>query len=243
LQRFKIILQYDGRKFFGWQLQPQARTIQGDLEQALKIINGGNLIRVHGSGRTDTGVHAVGQVAHFDLETKLSPVQLKKAINGNLHQDIEILNCLKIQPEFHARFSASKRNYYYRCRTDKFILDRSFTWNTGPLNLHKLNNAAKILLGKHDFTSFSRVNHDLENSLCNIYESVWNAEGPIVNYRVSANRFLHHMVRYLVGTMVEISRGRLEIYDFENLLNNPAVDANIYKAPASGLVLESVEYE
>ncbi|MEE8437810.1 MAG: tRNA pseudouridine(38-40) synthase TruA [Candidatus Neomarinimicrobiota bacterium] len=243
MPRFKIIIQYDGVKFFGWQLQKQTRTVQGELEQALKTINGGQAIRVHGAGRTDTGVHALGQTAHFDLDSNLSAVELKKALNGNLGRDVEILDCQKAADDFHARYSARKRNYYYLCRTDNFLLDRSFIWKTGPLNSGLLNKAARMLLGVHDFTSFSRVNHDLESSVCSIYESAWKTTGPIVNYRVSANRFLHHMVRYLVGTMVEISKGRFDLAEFENLLDNPKVDAKIYKAPACGLVLENVEYD
>lgn len=243
MPRFKIIIQYDGGKFYGWQLQKQTRTVQGELERALKTINGGKAIRVHGAGRTDTGVHALGQTAHFDLVSNLKAEELKNALNGNLNQDVEVLECQKAANDFHARYSARKRNYYYLCRTDKFLLDRSFIWKTGPLNLGLLNKAARMLPGDHDFTSFSRVNHDLETNLCSIYESVWKTTGSIVDYRVSANRFLHHMVRYLVGTMVEISKGRIDLAEFESLLNNPKVDAKIYKAPACGLVLNNVEYD
>lgn len=243
MSRYKITIQYNGQYFKGWQLQKQVKTIQGELEIALAILNQGKTIRVIGSGRTDTGVHATGQVAHFDFKTDLSEKKLKAALNGNLTGDIHILECYKIASDFHARYSARKRNYIYRCRTDDYILDRFFSLITGEIDVDILNCAAKMVLGDHDFKSLSRINSELKHYRCIVYESVWKTEGSIVNYRISANRFLHHMVRFLVGTMLEISKGRISLEEFEDLLLNPRIMAKVFKAPAHGLVLEKVEYD
>lgn len=242
MPRFKITIQYDGSCFRGWQLQNSARTIQGELESALKKLNGGDVTRVHGAGRTDAGVHAIGQVAHFDLITHIDSCELMNALNGNVPEDIKIIDCIVVPQEFHARFSASKRYYYYRIRTDQFFLDRSYTWNTGSLEIALLHSAAKYIIGDHDFTSFSKKNKKFNNRRCNIYESVWNGDNGIVNYYISGNRFLHHMVRYLVGTMVEIARGKFSLEQFKSLLNSPSESVHIFKAPSSGLVLQKVEY-
>ncbi len=243
MPRFKMTIHYDGSGYKGWQLQKSAKTLQGTLEAALAVLNYGKVIRIHGAGRTDTGVHAVGQVAHFDFDTSMKPTDLLEALNGNLPSDIRVLTCEKVNDQFHARFSARKRTYRYRCRTNHFILDRSFTWMTGPLNVGVLNQAAETILGDHDFSSFSRRSEEVNHRRCVIHESSWKADGHIVNYQITGNRFLHHMVCYLVGTMVEISRGRFRLADFEDLIANPKEKVHIYKAPPQGLILEKIEYE
>jgi len=243
LPRFKITLHYDGTGFRGWQLQNKERTVQGEIEDALQILNKKKLIRVHGAGRTDTGVHAMGQVAHFDFNTDMDTCALKDALNGNLARDVRVMDCAVVSPEFHARFSALRRYYQYRCRTNVFLLDRNYTWPTGPVDLSLLNEAASVIIGNHDFTSFSKNSEDLDHRRCIIYDSVWKENGDVVNYHVSANRFLHHMVRYLVGTMLEISRGKIKIEQFKELINHPIENVNIYKAPPQGLVLTQVDYD
>jgi len=243
LPRFKITLHYDGTGFRGWQLQNKERTVQGEIEDALQILNKKKLIRVHGAGRTDTGVHALGQVAHFDFNTDMDTCALKDALNGNLARDVRVMDCAVVSPEFHARFSALRRYYQYRCRTNVFLLDRNYTWATGPVDLSLLNEAASVIIGNHDFTSFSKNSEDLDHRRCIIYDSVWKENGDVVNYHVSANRFLHHMVRYLVGTMLEISRGKIKIEQFKELINHPIENVNIYKAPPQGLVLTRVDYD
>ncbi len=241
--RYRIIIQYDGTRFRGWQLQKNHRTIQGELEKSLKKINKNKLVRVHGAGRTDTGVHATGQVAHFDLSTDLDDIKLKNALNGNLPKDIRVMNCDQVTDKFHARFSAKKRHYLYRTRNNKFLLDRNFTWSIEKLDLDRLNDVAKIIKGDHDFTSFSRNNKNLDNRRCIIYESLWKEDNEIVNYYIAGNRFLHHMVRYLVGTMVEVIRQKFEFDYFKELINSPTENVNIFKAPPQGLVLTKVDYD
>ncbi len=243
MPRFKITLQYDGTGFRGWQLQNKERTVQGEIEDALQILNKKKLIRVHGAGRTDTGVHAMGQVAHFDFNTDLDTCALKDALNGNLARDVRVMDCVVVSPEFHARFSALRRYYQYRCRRNIFLLDRNYTWLTGSVDLTLLNEAASVIIGNHDFTSFSKNSEDLDHRRCIIYDSVWKENGDVVNYHVSGNRFLHHMVRYLVGTMLEISRGKIKMEQFKELINHPIENVNIFKAPPQGLVLTRVDYD
>lgn len=224
-------------------MQKKDRTIQGKLEQVLAKLNKSEKISVIGSGRTDSGVHALDQVAHFDFNTEMDTYGITSAINGNLPQEIWVKKCAVVPDDFHARFSAVKRQYLYQCRTDGFIMDRHFVWQTGLLDVEALNNVSKFLLGEHDFTSFSKYNSEMENRVCKIYLSEWTQTGNIVNYRVAANRFLHHMVRYFVGTMVEVSNGKMTMTEFKDLLNNPRKDVKVYRAPAQGLFLENIDYD
>jgi tRNA pseudouridine38-40 synthase len=243
LPRFKIEIQYIGSSFSGWQKQDNGPTVQEEIESALSKLNKGKRISVTGAGRTDSGVHASGQVAHFDFDTDMPSCKLKDAINGNMKGSVRINSCGAAKSDFHARFSATARKYVYTCRTDGNILDGNLVWQTGPLNLDILNNAAGCIVGEHDFTSFSKQNPEVENRVCNVSHSAWFEKEGIVNYEVKANRFLHHMVRYLVGTMVEISRGKITMEAFQQLVNKPAENVRIYKAPPQGLRLEKVIYD
>lgn len=243
MPRFKIEVQYIGSAFSGWQKQSNAHTVQEEIESALSVLNKGIRIPVTGAGRTDSGVHASGQVAHFDFNTDMPSCDLKDALNGNMNESVRINDCGVIHPDFHARFSAAARHYVYSCRTDENILDSGIVWQTGPLDLDLLNTAASTILGEHDFTSFSKHNPEIENRHCSVSHSVWLERNGIVNYEVTANRFLHHMVLYLVGTMVEISRGKITLENFENLLKHPKENVHIFKAPPHGLRLEKVMYD
>ena len=242
--RYKIIVAYDGTNFKGWQIQNNSKTIQGELEDALKIINNNKSIKIFGSGRTDSGVHAIAQVAHFDFDFKeRSKFDLKNAINGNLPDEIRIIDCEKVPSNFHARFSAVSRTYKYKTRTNGNIFDKNYTWRVGKLNLSLLNELASMIIGTHDFTSFSKISSNLNSRKCNIYESSWYKKDNLLVYKITGNRFLHHMVRYLVGTMVEVSKGNYKKENFINLINNPQKKKLVFKAPPSGLFLENVNYE
>ena len=243
MSRYKIIVQYDGTGFRGWQLQKNERTIQGELESALNRINNHKEIRVHGAGRTDTGVHATGQVAHFDLHTDMKVLSIKDALNGNLPRDIKVMEVFEVNENFHARFSATKRHYKYRLRTDGFFLDRNFTWHTEPLELKILNKSAITLLGENDFTSFCKATAEVENKICTIYKAEWEDMGEKYIFRIRANRFLQHMVRYIVGTMLEVARGRYEVRDFKDLMDGIQTEAVVVRAPAQGLFLKKVYYD
>ena len=240
--RYKIIIQYDGTAFHGWQIQKKYLTIQGALENALKDFTS-KKINVFGSGRTDSGVHALGQVAHFDLPEEIDSSILINALNAKLDYRIKIIECEKVNNDFHARYSATKRHYVYRLRTDTFLLDHHYTYHILPVDIDLLNSASKLILGEQDFTSFSKSNKKIINRNCHIYESIWKEDKSILNYHITGNRFLHHMVRYLVGTMLEIGKNNYSIKQFKDLLLNPRENVQIFKAPSKGLALKQVDYE
>ncbi len=243
MPRFKINIQYDGSAYHGWQVQKSDRSIQGELESVLSTLSKGEKINVIGSGRTDSGVHALQQEAHFDWNTDMATCDITPALNGNLPEDIRVQVCTVVPGDFHARFSAVKRHYVYYCRTDDYIMDRNKVWKTGELDVEQLNELAQLILGEHDFTSFSKFNPEVENRVSTISLSKWSNENGIVNYSIAANRFLHHMVRYLVGTMVEVTRNKMTRIEFEELLSEPRENVQIFRAPAQGLFLKKVEYD
>ena len=242
MARFKITIQYDGTKFFGWQFQPEKRTVQDELEKVISTFSDGEKIKVFGAGRTDTGVHALSQVAHFDLNTDLDTCNLIKALNAHLSEDILVESLDVVPADFHARYSAQIRYYRYQCYTGNNVLFRNQSWITGQLDQSILQSVAETVVGEHDFLSFCKFRIDMKSTVCKIYESVWKKQDKMLIYYVSGNRFLHHMVRYLTGTMVEISREKFTIESFLNLLNNPEKNVQIFKAPPQGLILEKVDY-
>lgn len=244
MERFKLTIQYDGLEFFGWQLQAKERTVQGVIEKAIQKISGSDSrIAIHGAGRTDTGVHAFGQVAHVDLDTKMKENDLKSALNGNLPFTCRIMNVEKADADFQARFDATKRHYRYQCYVGESILYNNQVWHLKELDSACLNNLAIHLIGDHDFLSLSKFREDLDHTRCIIHKSEWKYDGKMVIFRITGNRFLHHMVRYLVGTMVAVAEKRFTEKEFLSLLNNPQKNVRIFKAPAQGLILEKVDYE
>ena len=244
LKNYKITISYDGTSLHGWQVQKNARTVQGDIENALeKIFN--QKINLIGAGRTDSGVHALGQVANFKVSTSMTSDELKNALNGNLGRDIFIINCNKVSIDFHSRFSAVNREYIYKIQTKFSPISRNFTWSLDSnfVDINILNECSKLVIGEHDFSQLSKKNVEIENKNCYVYSSKWIVDDSSLNYIISANRFLHHMVRYLVGVMIEVSKKNLlSIDDFESMLN-----ANerkfIFKAPSKGLYLNRISYE
>lgn len=243
MSRYKITIQYDGTNFFGWQMQTEERTVQGDIENAIKPLNKGQKIKVIGAGRTDTGVHALEQVAHFDLDTRLGNDELLRAINARLSEDIKITKIAKVNNDFHARFSAIRRYYKYQCFTGKNLLFRNQAWLIDDIDKNTLNLLANIIIGEYNFLSFSKLNKELEHTRCIIYESGWKMTEEMLTFNVCGNRFLHHMVRYLVGTMVAIAQNRLPFENFKELLINPQSNVKIFKAPPQGLFLLGIDYE
>jgi len=244
LPNYKIILEYDGTDFFGWQIQQNCRTVQGDLEQAIKRLNKGKAVRVHGAGRTDSGVHARGQVANFVLEKRWELCTLSNALNGNLEDDIFIHFCEVGPDDFHSRYSATRRLYRYYCRITKSVMERKYVWHVpSNISLQKLQQCSKEITGENDFTTFCKFNQDQNNRVCFIYQSEWIKDGDFVIFQIEADRFLQHLIRYLVGTMIEVAKGNLEVIDFIRLLEARDPRAKIYKAPSSGLFLEEVKYE
>ena len=244
MQRYKIVIQYDGSFFSGWQLQKNRNTVQGEIENALKIItNSKSRIIVKGSGRTDSGVHAMGQVAHFDIDSNLTEIEIKNALNFYTNEHCKIMSIRRINNTFDSRYDATRRTYIYQIYMGKSILYKNQAWLINELDVKVLNQMAKAIIGEYDFLSFSKYNPDIKNTKSIIYFSKWTLQSNILSYKISANRFLHHMIRYLVGTMVSVSKGRFSLEYFKSLLHEPQKNVQISRAPACGLQLLEVEYD
>ncbi len=244
MNRFKIIIQYDGTHFCGWQLQKDKRTVQGLVEKVLRtVFNYDERIPIYGSGRTDSGVHSFGQVAHFDFQSKLSSEIIKKSINSKLPEDCQIMKVERVRQSFHSRYKAIKRLYKYQCYIGDSILYRNQSWLIKNFDIERLNKMSEMIIGEHDFLSFSKYDSKKKNTICIIYDTEWKQENQFVNFFILGNRFLHHMVRYLVGTMVNTFHKNNFKQNFYNLINKPSKSAYVHKAPAEGLFLDSVFYE
>ncbi|HZZ40605.1 MAG TPA: tRNA pseudouridine(38-40) synthase TruA [Acidobacteriaceae bacterium] len=253
---WKLTLAYDGTDYFGWQVQPDRVTIQGTLADAIHRVTG-ECVLPQGSGRTDAGVHARGQVASFALAAPIPPENLLRALNRKLPETIRVLSAELAAPEFHARHAARAKAYEY-------LIDRAeicppwrarFAWALHwPLDRLRMQAAAKAVIGTRDFTSFAATDPDLgarnteadgnneDGNVRTIFHSEWREEGDALTYRVCGDGFLHHMVRNLVGTFVDIGRGHLEPGAMPRILQARAREAAGPTAPARGLFLDSVEY-
>jgi len=242
-RRFKIVLQYDGTNYCGWQRQRSDRSVQAEIETALRPLNRANPVTVIGAGRTDSGVHAMRQTAHFDLETALTAETIKNALNATLPHDIYVDECDAVGAEFHARFSAVRRTYCYRIAQKAEVFRRHYVWLVSfPFEFETLRNCAGLVPGEHDFTALCRTATETENKICTVFESGWEWHNDLLVYTITANRFLHSMVRMLVGSMMEVARGKYGIAAFKNLLGNISTEMQVYTAPAQGLLLWNVKY-
>jgi len=237
------VIEYDGTNYFGWQKQKKGETIQELIERALLPLNGGRRVRITGAGRTDAGVHALGQVAHFDMETELDPGTIKIVINANTPKDIYVTRCEEVDKSFHARFSAKRRKYIYRIARRYSPFDRLFSWCPPyELDTEKLHECSKLVVGKREFVRFCKSTCKAKSKECVVFESFWKEGERFLEYHISANRFLQSMVRMLVGTMIEVARGRYTVEDFKNLLENKTNEVQVLTAPAKGLFLKEIIY-
>jgi len=242
--RYKITIQYDGSYFSGWQLQKNQITVQGLLEKIFqKISKVSNRIIVYGSSRTDTGVHAFGQVAHVDLSLNLNNQKIKDALNGNLPWYCGVSEVKKVNLDFNARFNATSREYIYQCYTGKSFLFNNQSWILPRLDIKFLNNLSDCLIGNLDFLSFSKFRKDLKNTKCNIFSAYWKKDKEMYTFHINANRYLHHMIRYIVGSMIGVYHNRMSRKNFLLLIKKPRKNVLIFKAPPQGLILNKVNYD
>ena len=249
-RNLKLTLAYDGSEFSGWQIQPDACTIQGILSQSIGRLTGEKVLP-QGSGRTDAGVHALAQVATFATASPIPAENLAKALNDILPPSIRVLAAEEVPAEFHARKSAQAKTYRYRMFRDAIcppFLAR-YVWHYPyPLDEKAMGEAAGYVVGEHDFTSFAAVDPErgLEGEVSNvrrILSSAWKREGEEFMYTVRGSGFLHHMVRNLVGTFLLVGKGTLQLADIARILQARNRSAAGATAPASGLYLVNVEYE
>lgn len=247
-QPILLVTQYDGGRFSGWQRQPDVRTVQGEMERVLLRLSGGTPVNAVAAGRTDAGVHAKGQGVGVRFPGRWEPDRLRRAMNSLLPHDIWIAAAHRMIAEFHPRFSATARRYGYLIGTDDFAnspFRRRYEWPVrGPLNVEALHEEASALLGEHTFRAFAVAHtapaHD--NHQCIIQRACWQPRDGGWAFEVTANRFLHHMVRFLVGTMIEVARGRRPRGTVAQLLRHNDNKATAAPAPACGLTLLEVTY-
>jgi len=240
---FKLIVQYDGTDYCGWQIQKNQTTIQGVLKDCVQKITKKKNVNIIGSGRTDSGVHSLGQVVNFKLRTNMNALQMLKALNAILPKDIKIFKSEIVDMNFNARFSALKRSYLYKINLDESPFNYRFIWPLSKdYNFEVLEECAKIILSKNNFYNFCKSSKDIDNYNCIIYKSCWSRKDKELNYNIIANRFLHHMVRMLVGTMIEVSNGKINVDDFSKLFDSDFKKKNILTAPSKGLYLFKVTY-
>lgn len=245
MRNLKLTICYEGSDFSGWQVQPNQRTIQAEIERALLEIEE-KPVRIHGSGRTDAGVHALGQVASFTLENRIPLKNLQKAMNRRLPPAIRILDVVEVEPEFHARHSAVAKTYEYRWRRDEVCppFERRFVWHHPyPLDEASMIRAAPMFEGERDFRSLATHNGaDLLSTVRTIYSSRLERLGPLLVYRVRGSGFLYNMVRNVAGTLLEVGRGNISAESIPAILEARDRSAAGPTAPAVGLFLVSVEY-
>ena len=208
MRSFKLILEYDGAGFQGWQIQPDGRTVQGELRRALEEITG-ERTTITGAGRTDAGVHAVGQVASFRCDTRLSPAVLRRALNAKLPEDVRIRSVEEASLTFSARFDAKSRTYHYLfIRRPTALWRRYYYLVTGQLDIGAMRRALSELLGEKDFTAFASADDASATKRCSVKRAELTEEPPLITIAVTADHFLHHMVRSVAGTVLEIGRGK-----------------------------------
>ena len=246
--KYKIFLEYNGTNYAGWQQQKNAKTVQGALIDAVKTIFSNSkgesrFIELQGSGRTDRGVHAKEQVAHLECETMLAPEILKQKLNDILQSDINILEIEKTYNRFHARHSAESRQYLYVISKRRTAFEKRYVWWVkDELDVDRMQSAAAMFVGMHDFKSFCEKAED-EKSTKVLVESVEITEDADKIYiRIKSSHFLWKMVRRLVGVLVEVGRGNFNRSDIEKLLTEYSEDVAKYTAPPSGLFLEKIYY-
>ena len=249
--RYFITLSYDGSAYHGWQIQPNGTSVQETLQQALSTMLRTS-IEVVGAGRTDAGVHATMMVAHFDFPASedeicavpLDCAQLTYKLNKILPPDIAVQQVRPVADDMHARFNATLRTYHYFVHLRKDPFRRRYSWQLyGDIDFHCMNEAASTLLEYRDFTSFSKVNTDTKTNECIITEAHWDELEPGVwRFTISANRFLRNMVRAIVGTLIEVGRGKLSIEDFRQVIEQKDRCSAGESVPGNALFLVDIKY-
>ncbi|MQA89347.1 MAG: tRNA pseudouridine(38-40) synthase TruA [Gemmatimonas sp.] len=245
-RRIAFTVQYDGGPYHGWQLQREHRSVQGELEGVLTKVFAGPA-RVLGSGRTDRGVHATGQVAAVDAPVRWTAAELRRAMNALLPQEVWIARAEEVDAKFHPRYGAVSRSYAYRIgvlETASSPFHRRWCWPVGKeVDEEKLRGEAASVVGEHSFAAFAKAGQEKRGDRCVVTEAEWQRWGDLgIEFSITANRFLHHMVRYLVGTMVEIGLGRRPEGDTGRLLEAELGLTTSPPAPPEGLFLTGVRY-
>ncbi|MCB0409059.1 MAG: tRNA pseudouridine(38-40) synthase TruA [Flavobacteriales bacterium] len=242
MSRYFIQIKYKGTNYHGWQIQPNANSVQAEINTALNTLLKEN-ISVTGAGRTDTGVHAKDFYAHFDTLTEFDADDLCYKLNCILPSDISCSRVFKVQNDFHARFSATERTYEYWISLNKnpFLTDAAYYFHQ-KLDVNKMNEAAKLLIQKTDFSCFSKSKTDTFTNDCDIREANWKEENNVLIFTISADRFLRNMVRAIVGTLLEIGIGKMEPNAITSIIASKNRSDAGTSVPAHGLYLTKIKY-
>lgn len=245
--RYLITFSYDGTLFSGYQKQPKERTVQSELEKALKEINGGKKVDVHASGRTDAGVHALNQKAHFDLETKITTEKLVKGLNSLLPKDIYIKNAIEVQEDFHARFSAIGKEYIYIINMGEYNpIERNYVYQYNKkLDVVEMERAMKYLEGEHNFKSFTKTDEEKDDFVRTISQTKLTRDSKDLNkitLSFVGTGFLRYMVRNMVGTLISVGEGKIKSEEIIDILKKEDRKSAGKTASGEGLYLKNVFY-
>lgn len=243
MKNYKITVQYNGLNYCGWQKQPDSLGIQGNLEYAIYEITR-EKSSINGSGRTDAGVHALGQVANFRTSTNIPPTSIPKALNAKLPKDISVIKCEEVDIDFHSRFNAKKKTYRYMIYNNEYrspiYKDTSYQVKY-DLDIKKMIEESKSLLGEHDFKGFMSSGSDIKDTVRTIYDVKIEKNEDMIIFEIEGNGFLYNMVRIIVGTMVDIGRGKIK-ESLKDIIESKDRGRCGHTAPAHGLFLKKVDY-
>lgn len=242
MKNYKLIIQYDGTNYSGWQIQKNSKSIQQKITEAVEILLK-EKINLIGSGRTDSGVHAIGQAANFRTESEIDIYRFKHSLNSILPADILISAMEEVDAEFHARFDAKKRTYLYLLTQTRSPFYKNYSYfYPRKIDLQKLNLLCNLFLGEKDFTSFSKKNAEIENKNCNVYKAYWRRKGEVILFSIQASRYLHGMVRTIVGTLLNAQDQDDPKTFIQEIFNSQNREEAFESVPAKGLFLYKVEY-
>jgi tRNA pseudouridine38-40 synthase len=243
MPRFKLRIEYAGTRYSGWQIQSNARTVQGEIDRAVREVTGERAFELYGAGRTDAGVHALGQVAHLDVRTALPPATLARRLNDLLPADINILRADAMPHRFHARHDAAARTYVYQIARRRTAFGKSFVWWVREdLDITAMRLAARLFEGRQDFRGFTDDDPDEKSTVVDVAEVGLREQGDALLFVVEGSHFLWKMVRRIVGVLTEVGKGSLDAGDVTRLLRAPDGLPARLTAPASGLFLARVRY-
>lgn len=243
MQRYFFELSYNGTDYFGWQRQPKDISVQQVIEDSLSKMHSNEEVKVVGCGRTDSGVHAKHFALHVELPTIADTDKMTFKLNRMLPESIVISKIYSVDPELHARFSAKARTYRYYIHTAKNPFKKNLSWHVPQeLNLEEMNKAAKQLLGKKDFTSFSKLHTDVKTNICTVTKAEWVQEADGIYFEISSDRFLRNMVRATVGTLMDVGFGKIKAESITEILTAMDRQAASVSVPSHGLFLWKVDY-
>ena len=242
--RFFIQLSYNGTNYHGWQIQPNATSVQETLTKALSVVLNKKDIEIMGAGRTDSGVHASQMFAHFDFENEIDSQTILHKLNSFLPKDIAVSDIILVDENAHARFDATQRTYEYKINSSKNVFLDELSWYYNKeLNVNAMNESAELLLKFIDFQCFSKVHTDVNTFNCSITEAFWKTENDQLIFTISADRFLRNMVRSIVGTLVYVGLGKISKADFQTIIESKDRKKAGFSVPAHGLYLTKIKYD